>query len=119
MEGVSWNPTCANFAISWQKSSIGDWAWICNTPQRPSHVTWGLLIPQLNDFLSGKRPLSIKSIDMIFKYLGKKPVMSCNWAGKPKRPARRLVGGPRGQFICDSCIDVCNEILRVERKIAA
>ena len=35
----------------------------------------------------------------------------CNFCGKGQDQVRRLVAGP-GVFICDQCIELCNEVLR-------
>jgi hypothetical protein len=38
----------------------------------------------------------------------------CSFCGKHQDQVRRLIAGP-GVFICDECIQVCNEILVHER----
>ena len=38
----------------------------------------------------------------------------CNFCGKRKDQVRKLVAGP-GVFICDRCIELCNEVIRDER----
>jgi len=75
----------------------------------------GIGATSLNDFLSGKRSLSFENINKIFKYLGKKSTVTCSWCDKSKRESKRLIGGPRRQFICESCVDICNDILRKNR----
>ena len=40
---------------------------------------------------------------------------SCNFCGKSQKEVKRLVAGPR-VYICDECVDLCNEILREEAK---
>jgi hypothetical protein len=35
----------------------------------------------------------------------------CSFCGKSQDQVRKLVAGP-GVFICDSCIGLCNEVLR-------
>ena len=37
----------------------------------------------------------------------------CNFCGKTKDQVRKLVAGP-GVFICDQCIQLCNEVLHDE-----
>jgi hypothetical protein len=37
--------------------------------------------------------------------------MHCSFCGKNQDQARRLIAGPNGVFICDECINLCNEIL--------
>jgi len=38
----------------------------------------------------------------------------CSFCGKHQDQVRRLIAGP-GVFICDSCIQLCNEILAHEQ----
>ncbi|MCR5797677.1 MAG: ATP-dependent Clp protease ATP-binding subunit ClpX [Eubacterium sp.] len=35
----------------------------------------------------------------------------CSFCGKSERQVRKLIGGPNGIFICDECVDLCDEIL--------
>ncbi|MGZ3775834.1 MAG: ClpX C4-type zinc finger protein [Pseudobdellovibrionaceae bacterium] len=72
----------------------------------------GLNLTSLNDFLAGKRNLNLKNIDKVFKYLKKRQAICCSWCGQPKQKAKLLIGGPRSQFICIKCIEICNDILR-------
>jgi len=37
----------------------------------------------------------------------------CNFCGKSKDQVRKLVAGP-GVFICDQCIELCQEIINTE-----
>jgi ATP-dependent Clp protease ATP-binding subunit ClpX len=37
----------------------------------------------------------------------------CSFCGKPQRQVRKLIAGP-GVFICDECIELCNEIIEEE-----
>lgn len=77
----------------------------------------GISATCLNDFLSGKRALSFQNIDRIFKYLGKRRSGACSWCGRAKKESKRMIGGPRRQFICEGCVDVCNDILKTGRKM--
>jgi len=72
----------------------------------------GLPLTSLNGFLAGKRELSLKNIARVFKYLKKQTSISCSWCGKSKQRAKLLIGGPKSQFICNDCVDICNEIIR-------
>ena len=72
----------------------------------------GLPITSLNDFLAGKRELSLKNIDKVFRYLKRQSSVCCSWCGKSKQRARLLIGGPKSQFICKDCVDTCNEIIK-------
>ena len=38
----------------------------------------------------------------------------CSFCGKPQGQARKLISGPSGVFICDECIEVCNDIIMEE-----
>lgn len=40
---------------------------------------------------------------------------SCSFCGKANTQVRRLIAGPKGVFICDECVALCNEILAMER----
>jgi ClpX C4-type zinc finger/Clp amino terminal domain, pathogenicity island component len=39
--------------------------------------------------------------------------LACSFCGKSQKQVKKLVGGP-GVYICDECIDLCNEILAEE-----
>ena len=38
----------------------------------------------------------------------------CSFCGKPKDLVKKLVVGPNGIYICDECIDICQEIIKKE-----
>ncbi|MDY2608434.1 MAG: ATP-dependent Clp protease ATP-binding subunit ClpX, partial [Lachnospiraceae bacterium] len=38
----------------------------------------------------------------------------CSFCGKPESKARKLIAGPSGVFICDECIEICNDIMMEE-----
>ena len=78
----------------------------------------GLSPTTLNDFLLGKRDLCLKNIDKVFKYLGKKSSVFCSWCDKSIKDSELMIGGPKRQFICKSCVDVCNDIIQSGRKKA-
>ena len=40
-------------------------------------------------------------------------VLSCSFCGKSQQQVRKLIAGP-GVYICDECIDLCNEIIQQE-----
>ena len=40
--------------------------------------------------------------------------LECSFCGKPQHQVRKLVAGP-GVYICDECIDLCNEIVEEEQ----
>ena len=40
--------------------------------------------------------------------------LECSFCGKPQHQVRKLVAGP-GVYICDECIDLCNEIVDEEQ----
>jgi ATP-dependent protease Clp ATPase subunit len=35
----------------------------------------------------------------------------CSFCGKAREDVRKVIAGPRGVFICDECVDLCNEII--------
>jgi len=39
----------------------------------------------------------------------------CSFCGKPREKVGRLVSGPKGLFICDSCVEACNAALSDEK----
>ncbi len=39
--------------------------------------------------------------------------LTCSFCGKPQRQVRKLIAGP-GVYICDECIELCNEIVDEE-----
>jgi len=40
--------------------------------------------------------------------------LSCSFCGKPQRQVRKLIAGPAGVYICDECVELCNEIVDEE-----
>ena len=38
----------------------------------------------------------------------------CSFCGREALQVRRLIAGPNGAFICDGCVDRCNEIIARE-----
>jgi ATP-dependent Clp protease ATP-binding subunit ClpX len=42
----------------------------------------------------------------------------CSFCGKSQRQVKKLIAGP-GVYICDECIDLCNEIIDEERTAPA
>lgn len=38
----------------------------------------------------------------------------CSFCGKPQGQVRKLIAGPNGVYICDECIDICEDILEEE-----
>ncbi len=44
---------------------------------------------------------------------GKKVELYCSWCGKNKEDVQRMISGPN-VYICNECVDLCNDILREE-----
>jgi ATP-dependent Clp protease ATP-binding subunit ClpX len=44
---------------------------------------------------------------------GESEHLKCSFCGKTQRQVRKLIAGP-GVYICDECVDLCNEILEEE-----
>ncbi len=75
----------------------------------------------LRQILSGKHSLpgTLREIERYF-YGERRPQhltpadsedqLVCSFCGKPQRKVDKLVAGP-GVYICNECIDVCNEII--------
>ncbi|MGZ6982850.1 MAG: ClpX C4-type zinc finger protein, partial [Ilumatobacteraceae bacterium] len=40
-------------------------------------------------------------------------LLQCSFCGKSQKQVKRLIAGP-GVYICDECIDLCNEIIEEE-----
>ncbi|MCC8142218.1 MAG: ATP-dependent Clp protease ATP-binding subunit ClpX [Lachnospiraceae bacterium] len=38
----------------------------------------------------------------------------CSFCGKPQEQVSKLIAGPNGAYICDECIEICNEIIEEE-----
>jgi hypothetical protein len=42
-------------------------------------------------------------------------VLRCSFCGKLQDSVKKLIAGPSGVFICNECIDICNEVIAGER----
>ena len=40
-------------------------------------------------------------------------LVKCSFCGKSQKQVKKLIAGP-GVYICDECIDLCNEIIEEE-----
>jgi len=49
----------------------------------------------------------------VFKFSDDKSQLKCSFCGKYQEQVKRLVAGP-GVYICDECIELCNEIIEEE-----
>lgn len=49
----------------------------------------------------------------MFKFNEEKGQLKCSFCGKSQEQVRKLVAGP-GVYICDECIELCNEIIEEE-----
>jgi len=45
-----------------------------------------------------------------------RPTFRCSFCGKQQDQVERLIAGPNGVYICDQCVDLCQEIIREERE---
>ncbi|HQW39095.1 MAG TPA: ClpX C4-type zinc finger protein, partial [Usitatibacteraceae bacterium] len=43
--------------------------------------------------------------------VGGEKLLYCSFCGKSQHEVRKLIAGP-SVFICDECIDLCNDIIR-------
>ena len=44
---------------------------------------------------------------------GGSDLLKCSFCGKSQKQVKKLIAGP-GVYICDECIDLCNEIIEEE-----
>ncbi|HAI87044.1 MAG TPA: ATP-dependent Clp protease ATP-binding subunit ClpX [Firmicutes bacterium] len=49
----------------------------------------------------------------MFKYTDDKSQLKCSFCGKAQEQVKKLIAGP-GVYICDECIELCNEIIEEE-----
>lgn len=42
------------------------------------------------------------------------PILHCSFCGKTEKQVQKLIAGPSGVYICDECVDICDEILAEE-----
>lgn len=42
------------------------------------------------------------------------PLLRCSFCGKTEKQVHKLIAGPNGVYICDECIELCDEILAEE-----
>src|ERR1700739_1108881 len=49
----------------------------------------------------------------MFRFGDEKGQLKCSFCGKTQEQVRKLVAGP-GVYICDECIELCNEIIEEE-----
>jgi ATP-dependent Clp protease ATP-binding subunit ClpX len=40
----------------------------------------------------------------------------CSFCGKSQHDVKRMIAGPRGVFICNECVALCNEIIAEEER---
>jgi excisionase family DNA binding protein len=48
----------------------------------------------------------------------RRPQYKCSFCGKSHVQVRRLIAGPGGVYICDACVQLCNEIIAKETATA-
>ena len=70
----------------------------------------GISSTTLNEFLSGRRELSFKNINAIFKYLNS--TIHCSWCDNEQKEVTYLIGGPRSQFICNEYVQKCIDLAK-------
>lgn len=49
----------------------------------------------------------------MYKYTDDRGQLKCSFCGKLQDQVKKLVAGP-GVYICDECIELCNEIIEEE-----
>src|SRR5690606_16538606 len=51
--------------------------------------------------------------ETMFKFGDEKGQLKCSFCGKAQEQVKKLIAGP-GDYICDECIDLCNEVIEEE-----
>ena len=41
-------------------------------------------------------------------------ILKCSFCGKSQDQVKKLIAGPEGVYICDECVELCNQILDEE-----
>ena len=49
----------------------------------------------------------------VAKFVEGPEVVKCSFCGKSQKQVKKLIAGP-GVYICDECIDLCNDIIEEE-----
>src|SRR5262245_62900761 len=52
-------------------------------------------------------------VDDVAKFGDGGELLKCSFCGKSQKQVKKLIAGP-GVYICDECIDLCNEIIEEE-----
>src|SRR6056297_3673253 len=52
----------------------------------------------------------------MFKFDEKEEQLECSFCGKSQDEVKKLIAGP-GVYICNECVDLCNEILEEELSV--
>jgi ATP-dependent Clp protease ATP-binding subunit ClpX len=77
------------------------------------------LIPPLSfGARAGRQPLPRKEGIPLARPTDSNEQLLCSFCGKSQRQVKKLIAGP-GVYICDECIDLCNEIIDEELTPAA
>ena len=46
--------------------------------------------------------------------MAKNSDIRCSFCNKPQEQVRKMIAGPAGVYICDECIEICNDIIEEE-----
>ena len=68
--------------------------------------------------MSRVRAVEVETRDVMTKLSGggdSKSTLYCSFCGKSQHEVRKLIAGPT-VFICDECVELCNDIIREETK---
>ena len=52
------------------------------------------------------------------KSTGSEKLLFCSFCGKSQHEVKKLIAGPGDVYICDECIDLCNDIIRDDATVA-
>src|SRR5690606_4125383 len=60
-----------------------------------------------------EEPRKASGVDDVAKFGDGGELLKCSFCGKSQKQVKKLIAGP-GVYICDECIDLCNEIIEEE-----
>lgn len=90
-----------------------------DTMQAALDRQWQRIKEQIRKYEVAQR--HFPTVDEWCRYIGREESMAteqktytCSFCGKSNDQIRRMIAGPKGVFICNECIEKCNEIIADE-----
>src|SRR5205085_2056764 len=78
-------------------------------PPPPAAPPGSPVTPSVAD--SAGTPSPAKGTNPASGKFSRRPQYKCSFCGKSNDEVRRLIAGPGGVYICDACIQLCNDII--------